>query len=200
MRKWIWLLVLLVVGAGVVGYDVYRAQSVAVETIRLAEAGRAADLAGLIRSSAITDKLYRDTEPLVEEPVPVEEVVTETGFWGGLWNRGKSLIGQKDEEKAPEPPPLPLDLHMCAQTLGEPQGFADLIRYLKPQPVSPGLKPDPRVSYGSFNTRQYLIRQNGGEAHYLLISRTNLLDWQVTGVRLSENVRRQIARTCLGVI
>lgn len=205
MSKWrgrlIGLGVLVVMVGGVVCYDVYRAQTVARDVIRHAEAGRTSELSALIKSSAITDRLYRDSEGLIEAPVlTAQEDVPKKGVFKNLWDKSKNLVGLGDEMTPVVEAPAPLDLHLCTQTLGEPKGFSTLIRYLKPEPVTSGFRPDPRIHYGALNTRQYLIRKDGNEAHYLMISRTNLLDWQVTGVRLSENVRKQITRTCLGVI
>lgn len=204
MSRWrgrlIGLGVLVVMVGGVVCYDVYRAQTVARDVIRHAEAGRTSELSALIRPSAITDRLYRDSEGLVEEPVVTVDEAPKKGVFKNLWDKSKNLVGMGDEVVPVAEAPAPLDLHLCTQTLGEPKGFSTLIRSLKPQPVTSGFRPDPRIHYGALNTRQYLIRQNGKDAHYLMISRTNLLDWQVTGVRLSENVRKQITRTCLGVI
>ncbi|MFT4089618.1 MAG: hypothetical protein QM645_02715 [Asticcacaulis sp.] len=205
MSKWrgrlIGMGVLLVFAGGVVCYDIYRAQTVARDVIRHAEAGRVAELSALIKSSTITDRLYRDSEGLVEEPVViVDQEAPRKGVFKNLWDKSKNLVGLGEEAEAPAELPPPLDLHLCTQTLGEPNGFSALIRYLKPEPVTSGFKPDPRIHYGALNTRQYLIRQKGDEAQYLMISRANLLDWQVTGLRLSENVRRQITRNCLGVI
>jgi|GEM_PF-2432197 len=199
-------LVLLVIIGGLVCYDIYRAQTVARNVIRYAEAGQVTRLSALIKPSAITDRLYRDSEPLAEAMVaPVEPAPQKTvkkGFLSKLWARSKTLVGLGHRPEAPpaEAPPPPPDLHLCTQTLGEAKGFAILIRSLKPAPVGSGLRPDPRIRYGAFNTRQYLMTQTGPEAQYLLVSRTRLLDWQVTGVRLSEGVRKQITRTCLGVI
>ncbi|WP_140984276.1 hypothetical protein [Asticcacaulis tiandongensis] len=205
MSRWrgrlIGLGVLVVMVGGVVCYDVYRAQTVARDVIRHAEAGRTSELSALIKSSAITDRLYRDSEGLIEAPVlTVQESAPKKGVFKNLWDKSKNLVGMGDEVAPVVEASAPLDLHLCAQTLGEPKGFSTLIRSLKPEPVTSGFKPDPRIHYGALNTRQYLIRQNGKDSHYLMISRTNLLDWQVTGVRLSENVRKQITRTCLGVI
>lgn len=204
MNRWrgrlIGLGVLAVIAGCVACYDIYRAQTIARDVIRHAEAGRTTELSALIKSSAITDRLYRDSEKLVEEPVVTVDEAPKKGVFKSLWDKSKNLVGLGEEAEVVAEAPAPLDLHLCTQTLGEPKGFSTLIRYLKPEPVTSGFKPDPRIHYGALNTRQYLIRQNGDDAHYLMISRINLLDWQVTGVRLSEKVRKQITRTCLGVI
>jgi hypothetical protein len=200
MHKWrrilIVLSVLVVVIGGVVCWDVYRAQAVAIDTLTYASAGKVSRVEALIDGTSITNRLYNEIAPYevipVAAPKPAEH---KEGFLKRMWDKGASLFGGKPKS-APEPEPQKtIDLHLCAQTAGEPQGFVTLLKYLKPQPAKLNWKPDPRIRYGSFAARQYRI--SGDD--YLVVSR-NGLDWKVTGLELSVARRKALARTCAGII
>lgn len=201
MHKWRKYLIifglLVIVGGGVVCYDVYRAQSVAINALNYAKARDLDRLQSLLKTNAITNSLYKDIEPFaVVEEAPAPE--RKKGFLGRMLDKGNELIGRKPEE-APAPVKGP-DLHVCAQTLGEAKGFAALMTHLRPLPVKGGLSPDPRIRYGGINARQYLIRDTAAGGQYLVVSRAGLLDWKISGVRLTEDTRRDLARTCAGAL
>ncbi|MDC7683011.1 hypothetical protein PQU92_06970 [Asticcacaulis sp. BYS171W] len=200
MHKWrrylIVSAILLAVIGGVVCYDVYRAQSVAIETLTFAGKPDLNRLEALIDGTAITNSLYKDIEPFEAAPQsPPADPKRKRGFLNRIFDQGAALIIRKKRE--PDAPPLKgPDLHLCAQAAGEPEGFATLIRHLKPTPVKTGWKPDPRIRYGSFNARQYNI---SGDS-WLVVAREGLLDWKVKGVKLTDAQKRQVARTCVGII
>ncbi|ADU11749.1 hypothetical protein [Asticcacaulis excentricus] len=200
MHKWrrilIVLTVLVVVIGGLVCWDVYRAQVVAIDTLTYASSGKVSRVEPLIDGTSITNRLYSDIAPYevvpVAAPKPAEQ---KGGLLQRMWDKGASLLGGK-QKPAPEPEPeKTIDLHLCAQTAGEAQGFVTLLKYLKPQPAKLNWKPDPRIRYGSFAARQYRI--SGDD--YLVVSR-NGLDWKVTGLELSVARRKALARTCAGII
>lgn len=200
MHKWrrilIVLAVLVVVIGGLVCWDVYRAQVVAIDTLTYASSGKVSRVKPLIDGTSITNRLYNDIAPYevipVASPKPVEQ---KGGLLQQMWDKGASLFGGKPKPASEPKPEKTIDLHLCAQTAGEAQGFVTLLKYLKPQPAKLNWKPDPRIRYGSFAARQYRI---SGE-DYLVVSR-NGLDWKVTGLELSVARRKALARTCAGII
>ncbi|MFT3997744.1 MAG: hypothetical protein QM667_10080 [Asticcacaulis sp.] len=199
MHKWRRILIvstiLVAVIGGAVCWDVYRAQAVAIDTLTFAAAGKTTKLEPLIDSTAITNRLYTDIAPYEVIPeAPKTKPARETGFLQRMWDKGASLFTKK-AEAAPIEAPKPIDLHLCAQTAGETAGFSALIKHLKPQPARLNWKPDPRIRYGSFAARQYRI--SGGD--YLIVARDGL-DWKITGVELTEARRKEMARTCGGII
>ncbi|BBF81251.1 hypothetical protein [Asticcacaulis excentricus] len=200
MHKWrrilIVLSVLVAVIGGVVCWDVYRAQAVAIDTLTYASAGKVARVEALIDGTSITNRLYNEIAPYevipVAAPRPAEH---KEGFLQRMWDKSASLFGSKPKPALEPEPQKTIDLHLCAQTAGEAQGFVALLKYLKPQPAKLNWKPDPRIRYGSFAARQYRI--SGDD--YLVVSR-NGLDWKVTGLELSVARRKALARTCAGII
>ncbi|BEV09674.1 hypothetical protein ATDW_01700 [Asticcacaulis sp. DW145] len=200
MHKWRRILIIMTVLVGVVGglvcWDVYRAQAVAIDTLTYASAGKTARVQALIDGTSITNRLYNDIAPYEVIPVATPSPSKEKeGFLQRMWDKGASLFGGRSKS-TPEPEAQKtIDLHLCAQTAGEAQGFVTLLKHLKPQPARLNWKPDPRIRYGSFAARQYRI--SGDD--YLIVSR-NGLDWKVTGVELSQSRRKELARTCAGII
>jgi len=200
MHKWrnilIFMGIAVVLIGGVVCWDVYRAQSVAIDTLTYASAGKTGKLESLIDGTAITNRLYADIAPYeaVPEAPKAVEAEKKEGFLRRMWDKGTSLFHKTPEAVAVDAP-KPIDLHLCAQTAGETRGFSTLIRHLKPVPARLNWKPDPRIRYGSFAARQYRI--SGGD--YLIVSRDGF-DWKVTGVELTEARRKELARTCAGII
>jgi len=200
MHKWrnilIFMGIVVVLVGGIVCWDVYRAQTVAIDTLTYAAAGKSAKLEPLIDGTAITNRLYADIAPyeVVPETPKADEPKKKEGFLQRMWDKGASLFQKAPKAEAVDAP-KPVDLHLCAQTAGEATGFSTLIRHLKPVPARLNWKPDSRIRYGSFAARQYRI--SGDD--YLIVSR-NGLDWKVTGVALTEARRKELARTCVGII
>ncbi|UDF03501.1 hypothetical protein [Asticcacaulis sp. AND118] len=200
MHKWrrilIVLTVLVVIIGGAVCWDVYRAQVVAIDTLTYASAGKTARVDALIDGTAITNRLYNDIAPYEVIPVvAAKEEPKKEGFLKRMWDKGAGLFGQKQEDAPAPESEKAIDLHLCAQTAGEPKGFVTLIKHLKPQPARLNWKPDPRIRYGSFAARQYRISGD----NYLIVARDGL-DWKVTGVELTQERRKELARTCAGII
>jgi hypothetical protein len=186
---------LLVVTIGaVVCYDMYRAQTVAITVLDEARLGRVSSLTPMLSSDSITNRLFKDIEPFAQT-IPLVQAPKEKGFLNRMLEEGSKVLGLKPKVVESKPDIGP-DPHVCAQLLGESKGFSTLIKTLKPDPVKRGLLPDARIRYGGLNARQYMI----SKGNYLVVSRRNLLDWHITGVVLTEPVKRKIAQTCVGAL